>query len=107
MTHEQLSERWEQFGNCEYDKALYVEYMIFCNLSSDEIFNNYLKAGEITEKAFFDVLDFLYSNQCYILLYKLMRDNKIRFVKPDFDRIKNIGFKEDRKSTRLNSSHIH
>ncbi len=93
MTIKEIHERWEEIT--PYDKSLYIEYICFCNNAGDEDFYYYLHPNEATEAQFLSVLDFLYAQDCYALLYRFLRDNRDRLVYPDFDLLEGIELRED------------
>lgn len=95
MTQEDLYKRWKAFGKTDHDKSLYLEYVSLCNFISDEDFYYYLHPEEAAEAQFFSVIDFLYQQECYILLYRFLRDNKDRLVFPDFRIIEGIQIRTD------------
>lgn len=94
MTNQDLYERWKSFGAIDHDKSLYIEYVCLCNFISDEDFYYFLHPDEASEAQFFSVLDFLYQQECYMLLYRFLRDNKNRLIYPDFNIIKGIEIRE-------------
>ncbi|MDE7267310.1 MAG: hypothetical protein K2N89_07595 [Lachnospiraceae bacterium] len=95
MTEKELHEKWSAFGAIDYDKSLFIEYIYLCNFTSDEDFYYYLHPDEATKAQFLSVLEFLYHQGCYMLLYRFLRDNKDRLVFPDFKRLEGITLRED------------
>lgn len=95
MTEKELYERWAAFGAVDYDKSLFIEYVHLCNFISDEDFHYYLHPEEATESQFLSVLDFLHYQDCYMLLYRFLRDNKERLIFPDFEQLKGMKIRED------------
>lgn len=95
MTKKELYDRWAAFGAVDYDKSLFIEYIYLCNFISDEDFYNYLHPGEATKTQFLSVLDFLYRQGCYMLLYRFLRDNKNRLIFPEFKRLEGITLQEN------------
>lgn len=77
------------------NKSLFIEYIYLCNFTSDEDFYYYLHPNEATKAQFLSVLEFLYHQGCYMLLYRFLRDNKDRLVFPDFKRLEGITLRED------------
>lgn len=95
MTIKEIRKRWED--HTPYDQSLYIEYLSLCNYASDEDFYNYLHPDEATEAQFLSVLDFLYDQDCYALLYRFLRDNRERLIYPDFRLIEGIKLRKDIK----------
>jgi len=95
MTEKELYKRWAAFGAVDYDKSLFIEYIYLCNFISDEDFYCFLHPDKSTKEQFLSVLDFLYRQGCYMLLYRFLRDNKDRLVFPDFKRLEGIKFRDD------------
>ncbi len=95
MTIQDIYQRWKSFGLIDHDKSLYLEYVSLCNFISDEDFYYYLHPEKATEGQFLSVLDFLYQQDCYMLLYRFLRDNKSRLIYPDFDTIEGIAIRPD------------
>lgn len=93
MTMKKIHKRWKSLS--EYDKSLYIEYVCFCNHASNEDFYYHLHPEEATEAQFLSVLDFLYHQDCYVLLHRFLRDNIDRLIYPDFDTIKGMELRED------------
>lgn len=94
MTRQELYENWKMFGGIEGDKSLYIEYIRLCNFISDEDFYYYLNPNKATEAQFLSVMDFLYQQKCYMLLYRYLRDNKARLIYPDFEAIQEMEIQE-------------
>ena len=93
MTHEKLLETYEQFGAITLERCLYIEYILFCNFAPEKEFNNYFNIKEINDSEFFNLVDFLYNQNCYNLLYRILRDNRERITtNPDINALKNIDF---------------
>ncbi len=95
MTEKELLKKWSAFGAVDYDKSLFIEHVYLCNFISDEDFYYYLHPNEATEAQFLSVLDFLYHQDCYMLLYQFLRDNKDRLLFPDFEQLKGIMIRAD------------
>lgn len=93
MTIKEMRERWKEYT--PYDQSLYIEYLSLCNQASDEDFYYYLHPGEATEAQFTSVLDFLYDQDCYALLYRFLRNNRERIIYPDFSLIEGMEIRED------------
>lgn len=93
MTIKEIRERWEEYT--PYDKSLYIEYLSLCNYASDEDFYFYLHPNEASEAQFTSVLDFLYDQDCYALLYRFLRDNRKRVIYPEFSLIEGMEIRED------------
>lgn len=94
MKNEQLMKRFHEFGD-EYDRALYTEYLCFCNCTEEKDFVNYTRPKELTEKEFFSVMNALFCNKCYIMLSKFMKNNRERLIQPDISRIEKLELRED------------
>ncbi|MCM1134932.1 MAG: hypothetical protein NC400_05080 [Clostridium sp.] len=86
--------RFYEMGD-EFDKALYVEYLAFCNYAEDKDFYNYLRVDDLTRAEFESVMDSLYQQKCYIMLMRLMNGNRERLMRPDASLIMKIDFRED------------
>ncbi len=95
MTKKELYKKWSAFGAVDYDKSLFIEYIYLCNYISDEDFYYYLNPNEATKAQLLSVLDFLYRQGCYMLLYRFLRDNKKRLIFPDFKRLEGITLREN------------
>lgn len=95
MTKKELYEKWTSFGAIDYDKSLFIEYIYLCNFISDEDFYYYLHPNEATKTQFLSILDFLYCQRCYILLYRFLRDNKDKLIFPEFKRLEGISLREN------------
>lgn len=95
MTKKELYRKWTSFGVVDYDKSLFIEYIYLCNFISDEDFHYYLHPNEATKAQFLSVLDFLYRQGCYMLLYRFLRDNKDKLIFPDFKRLEGITLREN------------
>lgn len=94
MTNKELAEKWESFGNCDFDKTLYQEYVTFCNYASKEEFDNYFRIKEVDNYDFFSLLDFFYNNDCFNMMFRLLRDNRERLVIPDVEAVADIELKD-------------
>ena len=90
VTEKELFEKWKACGAKSYDKSLFIEYVYLCNFISKEDLYFYLNPEEATKAQFMSVLDFLYHQDCYMLLYRYLRDNKERLVFPDFKELEGI-----------------
>lgn len=96
MTHKELTKRFYDFGAVEWDKQIYIEYLTIMNYMPDEDFNNMLNIKDATDAEFMSILDFYYRYDCYLMLFKLLRDNrKDRLVNPDVEEIKNMQIRDD------------
>ena len=96
MTHKELTKRFYDFGAVEWDKQIYIEYLTIMNYMPDEDFNNMLNIKYATDAEFMSILDFYYRYDCYLMLFKLLRDNrKDRLVNPDVEEIKNMQIRDD------------
>lgn len=89
-----LVKRFRELGD-NFDKALYIEYLGFCNYANDEDFHNYLRVGDLTEKEFISLMDTLYQQKCYIMLNRLMSNNRERLIRPKESLIMQIDVRED------------
>ena len=74
MTHEELIKRYNSYGMEERDKQLFIEYLTVLNYMPDEDFSNVLNIENISDAEFLSILDFYYQQDCYLMLYKLLRD---------------------------------
>ncbi len=90
MTEKELFERWAAFGADSYKKSLFIECVCLSNFISDEDYYCYKHPDKATEAQFMSVLDFLYHQGCYILLYRFLKNNKDRLLFPDFKEIKGL-----------------
>lgn len=90
MTKKELDKRLRSFGNCDFDKTLFQEYISFCNNSTQYEFDLYFKQKEIDDMDFFTLLDVMYENDCYNMLYRLLRDNRERLVIKNLNSLKNM-----------------
>ena len=96
MTHEELIERYNAFGVVEWDKQLYIEYLTILNYMPNEDFENLFRVEEISDADFLSLLDFYYQYDCYLILFKLLRDHrKKRLVKPDVEEIRKMQLRDD------------
>ena len=96
MTHKELIKRFHDFGEVERDKQIYIEYLTIMNYMPDADFNNMLNIKDATDAEFMSILDFYYKYDCYLMLYKLLRDNrKERLVNHDVEDIKSMKIRED------------
>lgn len=93
MTMNEIRKRWESLS--DYDKSLYIEYVCFCNFATDEDFYYYLHSEESNEAQLLSVVDFLYHQDCYVLLHRFLRDNINRLIYPAFDTIEGMELRED------------
>ena len=93
MTMKEIRERWEE--STPYDKSLYIEYLSLCNHASDEDFYYFLHPKESTQAQFLSVLDLLYDQDCYALLFRYLRDNRDRLIFPEFSLIEGMEIRED------------
>lgn len=94
MTKKELDERLKSFGD-DFDKTLFQEYISFCNNSSNYEFDCYFKQKEIDDLDFFTLLDCLYVNECYNMMYRLLRDNRERLVISNIRTIKKMKIRKD------------
>ena len=97
MTMRKIYRKWKTLKDfniqdlaTEHGGSLYIEYICLCNFASDKDFYFYLHPQEATEAQFLSVLDFLYSQDCYVLLGRFLRGNQDRLVYADFDIIEGI-----------------
>lgn len=89
MTNEQLLKKWENYKS-EYDRTLFQEYVIFCNFSTNEQFKNFLNLDAIIANDFFDLVDFFYTQNCFLFLSRLLRKGKKFLIEEDRDVIEHI-----------------
>lgn len=89
MTKKELDKRLRSFGD-DFDKTLFQEYVSFCNNSSEYEFDLYFNQKEIDNMDFFTLLDVMYENDCYNMLYRLLRDNRERLVIQDLNSLKKM-----------------
>lgn len=95
MTYKGLEEGYENFGCKESDKQLFMEYLTIMNYMPEEDFSNFFHLESITDAEFYSILDFCYHQDCYLVLYKLLRDNRERLVRPDMEEIKGMALRGD------------
>ena len=88
MNNEQLMRRFYDFGD-EYDRALYIEYLSFCNYAEEKDFVNYTRAEELTDR------ESLFQCKCYIMLSKFLKKQRERLIHPDASRIERMELRED------------
>ncbi len=93
MTMRKIYRKWKTLK--DFNRSLYIEYICLCNFASDKDFYFYLHPQEATEAQFLSVLDFLYSQDCYVLLCRFLRDNQDRLVYSDFGIIEGIKLRPD------------
>lgn len=96
MTQKELIKRYNDFGVVEWDKQVYIEYLTIINYMPDADFNNMFRIKDISDAEFMSILDFYYKYDCYLMLFKLLRDwRKERLVKPDVKEIESMQIRED------------
>ena len=96
MTHEELIKRYKSYGMEEREKQLFIEYLTVLNYMPDEDFSNVLNIENISDAEFLSILDFYYQQDCYLMLYKLLRDYKEkRLVRPNMEEIKCMKLRKD------------
>ncbi len=96
MTHGELIEKYKSYGVAEREKQLFIEHLTILNYMPDEDFSNILDIENISDADFLSILDFYYQQDCYLMLFKLLRDYKEkRLVKPDIEEIKSMKLRED------------
>ncbi len=80
----------------ERDKQLFIEYLTVLNYMPDEDFSNVLNIENISDAEFLSILDFYYQQDCYLMLFKLLRDYKEkRLVRPNMEEIKCMKLRKD------------
>ena len=102
MTHEELIKRYNSYGMEERDKQLFMEYLTILNYMPDEDFSNILNIENISDAEFLSIFDFYYQQDCYLMLFKLLRDYKEkRLVRPDAEEIKCMELRKDLEERML------
>lgn len=103
MTNKELVKRWEGFGNCDFDKTLYQEYISFCNNADQYDFESYFKQKEIDNFDFLALLNCMYRNECYNMMYRLLRDNRDKIINPNISKIADMKLQKhlDERMKRL------
>lgn len=84
---EQLKEMY--LKNSDTMKTDFIEWLVVCQYMNDDDFENLFRIEDLTEQEFFCVVEFLYRQECYILLFMLIARHLKRFKKED------IGFLEE------------
>lgn len=84
MTKQEIGEKYLQLDS--FDKTLFAELLVCCEYMDSYDFNNLFKMGEISESEFFSIFDFLYHQDCFLMLFKLMAKHidKIQFQELSF-----------------------
>lgn len=54
------------------EKLLLSEYMVFCQYADTFDFNNYFRLDELSECELFSIFDFLYHEDCFLMLQNLL-----------------------------------
>lgn len=93
MIKKEIIKRWHEMTK-GHERALYQEYVIFCNYAMDKQFDNFRK-DELRYKEFTELADFLCKNRCFLLLSRLLRCHRNRYIRNDIKIIKKIKLRKD------------
>lgn len=78
MDREETKKRYKQL--CSTERTFLAEVYEVCNNLSSDVFGNLFKIEDLSEGDFFCIVDFLYYNECFVLLYQLMANYPERFM---------------------------
>ena len=81
MDKKELRERYEKLDGM--GKALLLEKLAFCKFADRYDFENYFRAGELSDSELLCLTSFLYHQECYLMLMNIMNHNKERFILAD------------------------
>lgn len=79
MKNKKLVKKLKKIKNEEH-RELFMEYIIFCNNAPQELFENYFRIKETDDLEFFSILEFLFKNDCYYMIYRLLEDNRDKML---------------------------
>ena len=77
-------------NNKDNMKVDFIEWITICQYSDNHIFDNLFRLDELSEQEFFDVVEFLYRQECYIVLFMLIARHIKRFQSKDISFIDDI-----------------
>lgn len=95
---ERLKENYN--NNKDTMKTDFLEWIVICQYMSDSDFNNLFRLEELSEQEFFNIVEFLYRQECYIILFMVIARHIKRFQNNDISFIDDIDF-IDRFDERL------
>lgn len=78
MDKEETKKRYKQL--CRTERTFLAEVYEVCNNLNSDVFGNLFKIGDLSERDFFCIVDFLYHNDCFVLLYQMMASYPERFM---------------------------
>ena len=64
-------------------RELLLEKLAFCKFADRYDFENYFRAGELSDSELLCLTSFLYHQECYLMLMNIMNHNKERFILAD------------------------
>lgn len=82
MTREQLKINYEHTSN--EMKNDFVEWITICNYMDEQDFNNLFKLSEISENDFFRIINFLWKQECFYILFMIIAHHINRFEHKDW-----------------------
>ena len=89
MVKERLRNNYNE--SCDLEKYDFAEWLIICNYMEEEDFNKLLDLENLNRKEFLEIIDFLYQQECFITLFKIIARYINRFQN------RNINFIDDIK----------
>lgn len=66
-------------------KSDFIEWLTICNYMDEKDFNNLFNLKKLNEKDFFSIVDFLWKQECYSILFMLMARHFHRFKHDTWD----------------------
>ena len=82
MTREQLLKNYE--NTSDEMKNDFIEWITICNYMDEQDFNNLFSLSELNEVEFFRIIDFLWKQECFNILFMLMARHIKRFNHEDW-----------------------
>lgn len=61
-------------------KNIFLENLIFCQYADEHYFENYFRIEELEESELFELISFLYHQDCFLMMSEIMNKHKERFI---------------------------
>ena len=81
MDKKELRKRYEEQDGM--GKALLLEKLAFCKFADRYDFENYFRAGELSDSELLCLASFLYHQECYLMLMDMINRYKEKFILAD------------------------
>lgn len=71
----------QQFDALDDDKKnIFLEKLIFCQYADEHYFESFFRIEELEESELFELVSFLYHQNCFLMILEIMNRYKERFI---------------------------